>query len=86
MIFPPNTKLRLDPRDEYTHTPEPVPNYNESMYFNAFDMKSGIGSWMRIGMEPIGAKPCRFFLASIPNMTPSIAAPSMKLTSPERAG
>ena len=49
MYMPPNTKLRLDARDEYTHTPEAASNYNESMYFNAFDTKTGIGTWFRIG-------------------------------------
>ncbi|MEO8298203.1 MAG: hypothetical protein ABI574_10410 [Burkholderiales bacterium] len=49
MYMPPNTKLRLDPKDEYTHAPEAVSNYNESMYFNAFDTKAGIGMWVRLG-------------------------------------
>jgi hypothetical protein len=52
MIFPPGTALKLDPRDEYTHTPEPVANYNESMYFNAFDSAGGVGCWMRLGNRP----------------------------------
>jgi len=52
MYLPPDTTLKLDPRDEYTHAPEPVANYNESMYFNAFDARSGIGAWMRIGNRP----------------------------------
>jgi hypothetical protein len=52
MYMPPNTQLRLDPRDEYTHAPEPVPHYNESMYFNAFDTVRGIGAWVRIGNRP----------------------------------
>lgn len=52
MIFPPNTTLRLDPQDEYTHTPEAVSNYNESMYFNGFDSREGVGAWMRIGNRP----------------------------------
>ena len=30
-------KLRLEPQDEYTHTPDAASNYNESMYFNVFD-------------------------------------------------
>ena len=30
-------KLRLEPKDEYTHTPDAAANYNESMYFNVFD-------------------------------------------------
>lgn len=52
MIFPPNTTLRLDPRDDHPHTPEPVSNYNESMYFNAFASREGVGAWMRIGNRP----------------------------------
>lgn len=52
MILPPGTTLRLDPRDEYTHEPEPVSNYNESMYFNAFSTHEGVGTWMRIGNRP----------------------------------
>ncbi|WP_420605504.1 DUF7064 domain-containing protein [Novosphingopyxis sp.] len=49
MIVPDGMTLRLDPQDEYTHEPEPVRNYNESMYFNAMDHKSGVGLWVRIG-------------------------------------
>lgn len=49
MYMPPGTKLLLDPKDEYTHTPEAVSNYNESMYFNAFDTTNRIGLWVRIG-------------------------------------
>ncbi|MDO8704391.1 MAG: hypothetical protein Q7J84_05520 [Sulfuricaulis sp.] len=52
MYMPPNTKLRLDPRDEYTHPPEAASNYNESMYFNAFDTQRGVGLWVRIGNRP----------------------------------
>ncbi len=52
MYMPPNTILRLDPRDEYTHTPESAGNYNESMYFNAFDSVRGLGLWVRIGNRP----------------------------------
>lgn len=50
--MPPDTRLKLDPRDEYTHAPEPVGNYNESMYFNAFDATRRIGAWVRIGNRP----------------------------------
>ena len=52
MYMPPNSRLKLDPKDEYTHTPEAAGNYNESMYFNAFDSKVGIGAWFRIGNRP----------------------------------
>src|SRR5690606_37563358 len=37
------------PQDEYTHDPEPVSNYNESVYLSAFDTPTGIGAWMRLG-------------------------------------
>jgi hypothetical protein len=52
MYMPEGARLKLDPRDEYMHTPEPVANYNESMYFNAFDTRQGVGLWMRIGNRP----------------------------------
>lgn len=52
MYMPPGSTLRLDPRDEYTHVPEDAANYNESMYFNAFDTARGIGAWMRLGNRP----------------------------------
>ncbi len=46
------TKYRLEPRDEFTHDPGDALNYNESMYFNAFDMKTGFGAWFRLGNRP----------------------------------
>ena len=52
MFMPPDSRLHLDPQDEYTHTPEAAANYNESMYFNAFDTARGIGAWMRLGNRP----------------------------------
>lgn len=52
VIVPADSRLKLDPNDEYTHVPEAVSNYNESMYFNAFDTGQGIGAWMRIGNRP----------------------------------
>ena len=39
----------LEPEDEYPHEPDPVPNYNESMYLNAFDLEREVGGWFRIG-------------------------------------
>jgi hypothetical protein len=39
----------LEPEDEYTHEPDPVPNYNESMYLNAFDAAQEVGGWFRLG-------------------------------------
>jgi hypothetical protein len=45
-------KLRLEPQDEYTHTPDAATNYNESMYFNVFDPAARIGGWFRLGNRP----------------------------------
>jgi hypothetical protein len=45
-------KLRLEPKDEYTHTPDAASNYNESMYFNVFDPVRKIGGWFRLGNRP----------------------------------
>ena len=39
----------LLPEDEYPHEPDPVPNYNESMYLNGFDLQREVGAWFRIG-------------------------------------
>ena len=52
MASPEGFKLRLDPEDEYTHTPEAAKNYNESMYFNVFDPDQKVGGWFRIGNRP----------------------------------
>jgi hypothetical protein len=49
MIVPENMKVVLDPKDDFPHEPEAVSNYNESMYFNAFDASRGIGLWLRLG-------------------------------------
>jgi hypothetical protein len=39
----------LEPEDEYTHEPDDAPNYNESMYLNAFDLGRELGGWFRLG-------------------------------------
>ena len=52
MYMPPDSKLVLDPMDEYTHAPEAASNYNESMYFNVFDTARRIGAWLRLGNRP----------------------------------
>ena len=39
----------LLPEDEFTHEPDPVPNYNESMYLNGFDLTQELGAWFRLG-------------------------------------
>ena len=41
--------VRLDPSDEYMHELGPEPNFNESMYINCFDHRSGVGGWFRMG-------------------------------------
>ena len=45
-------KVRLEPQDEYTHTPDAASNYNESMYFNVFDAAKKVGGWFRLGNRP----------------------------------
>ena len=35
--------------DEYNHAAGTEPNFNESVYVNAFDSARGYGGWMRIG-------------------------------------
>jgi hypothetical protein len=45
-------KVRLEPEDEYTHSPDKASNYNESMYFNVFDPKTKLGGWFRLGNRP----------------------------------
>ncbi len=49
---PPGFKIRLEPKDEYTHTPDAAKNYNESMYFNMFDPVKKVGGWFRLGNRP----------------------------------
>jgi hypothetical protein len=39
----------LEPEDEFPHEPDAASNYNESMYFNAFDLEREIGGWFRLG-------------------------------------
>jgi hypothetical protein len=42
-------RIVLEPEDEFNHEPDPVPNYNESMYFNVFDPQQLVGGWFRMG-------------------------------------
>jgi hypothetical protein len=42
----------VDPQDAYPHEPEPVSNYNESMYFSLFDVPKKCGLWFRLGNRP----------------------------------
>lgn len=45
-------KLRLDPADEYLHPLEEATNFNESMYFNAYDPAQRVGGFLRLGNRP----------------------------------
>ncbi|MBI1251256.1 MAG: hypothetical protein GC189_07280 [Alphaproteobacteria bacterium] len=47
-----NVTYRLAPEDEHPHDPGAAKNYNESMYFNAFDPARKMGGWFRIGNRP----------------------------------
>lgn len=49
---PKGLKIRLEPQDEFTHDPGDAENYNESMYFNAFDLNKRFGGWFRLGNRP----------------------------------
>ena len=40
---------RLQAQDEYNHQASAEPNFNESVYLNAFDETGGYGGWMRLG-------------------------------------
>ena len=42
-------KIRLDPSDEYMHPLESASNFNESMYFNAYDPEQRVGGFLRLG-------------------------------------
>jgi len=44
--------VKLEPEDEFNHTPDSSSNYNESMYFNVFDHNSKMGGWFRLGNRP----------------------------------
>jgi hypothetical protein len=52
MTETPKLTTRLAPEDEFTHEPDAAKNYNESMYFNAFDPKTRVGGWFRLGNRP----------------------------------
>src|SRR5436305_11595164 len=42
-------KIRLEPSDEYMHPLETASNFNESMYFNAYDPARKVGGFLRLG-------------------------------------
>lgn len=44
-----DSRLRLDPDDEYPHRPDDASNFNESVYANGFDPRTRTGGWMRLG-------------------------------------
>ncbi|MBL8584925.1 MAG: hypothetical protein JNL61_22180 [Rhizobiaceae bacterium] len=39
----------MRPTHEFPHAPDGSPNFNESVYSNAFDTDSPVGGWMRLG-------------------------------------
>lgn len=39
----------MRPEHEFPHKPDTSVNFNESVYTNAFDMKTPVGGWMRLG-------------------------------------
>src|SRR5690348_8905997 len=41
--------VRLEPHDDYTHTPGAESNFNESMYFNVYDPAARVGGFFRVG-------------------------------------
>ena len=45
-------RIRLEPRDEFTHPIEAAKNFNESMYINLFDPAAKAGGWFRVGNRP----------------------------------
>src|ERR1700710_1693937 len=42
-------RFRMGPQDEFPHLPDASINFNESVYTNAFDLRQGVGGWMRLG-------------------------------------
>ena len=44
--------IKLTDADEYTHTPGPQENWNESRYIDFWDPVQRIGGWLRIGNRP----------------------------------
>ncbi len=42
----------IQPADDFTHSPTPESHYNESMYFNFFELSRGRGGFLRIGNRP----------------------------------
>jgi hypothetical protein len=42
-------KYVMRPEHEFNHAPDASPNFNESVYSNAFDSRSAFGGWMRLG-------------------------------------
>jgi len=45
-------KVRLEPADEFTHENTGEANFNESMYFNFFDVVRRLGGFVRVGNRP----------------------------------
>jgi hypothetical protein len=49
MLAPVRTVGDLSPEDDFMHTVSDDPSHNESMFFNFFDTKLGLGGFVRIG-------------------------------------
>jgi hypothetical protein len=45
-------RIRLDPEDDYLHPVEEASNFNESRYYNWFDLDVQMGGWVRMGNRP----------------------------------
>lgn len=39
----------IEPEDDYLHELGPEPNFNESAYYNFFDLEQSLGGWFRLG-------------------------------------
>jgi hypothetical protein len=45
-------RVRLEPEDDYLHAVEAASNFNESRYYNWFDLGAQMGGWVRMGNRP----------------------------------
>ena len=45
-------RIRLEPEDDYLHPVEEASNFNESRYYNWFDLGEQMGGWVRMGNRP----------------------------------
>ncbi len=74
----------LDPWSlEQPHSPEPDPAWQESWYFNFFDLSAGVCGLARIGYRPVAGKADGLFLAAVDGR-PAVLYPALsrRLASP----